>query len=169
MWELHRPSMLRVLLAATGGDSSLAQDLEQDLYLRLLAPGHPALRNLAGQGPRALRAYLHRSALNLAIDHRRRVGIRPATVPLDGLEDLPSALRSPEAEAAAAERDARILEIAREIAGENPQRDLMIFNAYYVNGFSAREIAAMGVGLGSSGVEAALLRLTARLRERLRE
>lgn len=160
----------RILMSATAGDATLVLDLEQDLYLRLLTPGNEALRKLAGQGDRALRAYLARSALNLALDHQRRRKGRPRLVPLEESAEMPTLL-DPEMELASAERMAQIMAAARRaVAGsKHADRDLMIFACYYCDGFSAREIAALNLGLASSGVEGVLLRLTNRIRADLVE
>lgn len=171
--ELHRPMILRVLVRAVGSlDPAVVTDLEQELYLRLLAHDCEALRGLRGAGAAALRGFLCTTALNLARDQRRRLGVRRVMVAGD-LEALVGDLADPgETQDRTVERRERtrlVLEaVERVIKGPQAERDRLIFKAHFVDGLSASEVASMGVGLTQKGVETVIFRLVARVRDALR-
>ncbi len=164
----YRLDILRVLVRSAGaGSPEEVCDLEQDVWARVLVRDRAALRGLRDREDGAVRAFLCTVALNVARDARRRAGVRPGPADpslLDGLLDDPD--NDPELLAVDRERRNRILEVAREEVRED--RDLLIFQLYYRDGASAREIAAFpGVGLTPKGVETVIHRLTVRVRQRL--
>lgn len=168
MVDGHRAGLVRLLLRTTG-DPEAVRDLEQDLWTRMLAGSCAALRPLCGRGATELRTYLCTVALNLARDHGRRAAVRRRTgftSIMEGEALEVADADDPEMNAAARERREQLLEAAAEESRETRERDVMIFIAYYGDGYTTAEIAAMGVGIGQKGVEAVLHRLSTRLRAR---
>lgn len=172
--ETHRPYVLRVLVRTVGVEAaSAAEDLEQELWGRLLANRCEALRPLVDADPSGVRAFLCRAALNLGRDHRRRLKVRQV-VQSGPLEELvPNARDESDGIDLLYERHERrqqILEALEQVlAPPNAERDRLIFLAHYQDGLSASEISRMGVGLAPKGVESLLLRLVQRVRQLLQE
>jgi RNA polymerase sigma factor (sigma-70 family) len=161
----HRPLVLRILVRTVGpAGLASADDLEQEVWSRLLANRCDALRGLVHADPSGIRAFLSRTAMNIALDHRRRMAVRQIVQagPLDELVDPEEPL---EELYARHERRQKILEtLEKVLTPPNTDRDRLIFRAHYVDGFSASEIARMGVGLQAKGIETLLLRLVGRVR-----
>lgn len=178
-WELlvstHGKLVLRVLVRILGpGDEAAIEDLEQEVYARLLARNCEALRSV--ESPSHLKGLLARIASNLAKDHRRRMKHRaPRAVPDDDGEerlsdsDLLAGPLGPEDGLRGKQSVEEVLR-ALDAAVKPPHavRDKLIFRAHYFDEMSAPEIAAMKVGLSTKGVESVLYRLTQRVREALR-
>ncbi len=167
----HRRVVLRVLTRILGtGDPAIIQDLEQETYERLLQRDCEALR--AVEGPRHLRALLCTIAANLARDHLRRSAVREAHLQAESLQAGEALFESPPlpAELFARKEDLERISKALEkvLKGPNARRDAQIFRAYFFEGETASEIAAMGLGLSTKGVETVLLRLVRKLRESMR-
>jgi RNA polymerase sigma-70 factor (ECF subfamily) len=162
--ETHRGELLR-FLAARCGDTELAQDLLQELWIK--AAGQPP-------GPIANgRAYLFRMANNLMLDNvrtRRRAMTRDrawsqaqgyAETPL---EDRPDPAPSAD-EAIARKQEAEIL--ARAI-GELPPGARRALHLYRVEDMSQAEVA-QEMGISRSGVEKHLAVAMKHLRNSLRD
>ena len=108
LFERHGRSVRQYLRALTG-QSELADDLTQDVFVRVV-------QGAGGYEPREReRAWLFRIARNAAIDHRRRAAVRPqpagearepTTAPVQALR---SALAEALARLADAEREAFLL------------------------------------------------------------
>ncbi|WP_447726041.1 RNA polymerase sigma factor [Sphingomonas koreensis] len=140
LYREHRPRLLRMLRRFTSNDN--AGDLVQQLFARFTALGpirQAAIDNIAG--------YLHRSAVNLALDEAKRERRRAAG---DHVSAETVELRAPDQIAALEARDTlRRLETA--LARLKP-RTREIFLAHRVDGLSYVEIAAR-TGLSVKGVE----------------
>lgn len=169
----HRQMVLRVLIRTVGVEgASAVEDLEQDLWSRLLANDCEALRGLSAGDDALLRAFLYRAALNLGRDHRRRLAVRRVIQP-EPVEDiaghLPDGAERIDDRYERLERRQSILDALEEVlAPPNVDRDRMIFRAHFVDGLTASEISSMGIGLGAKGVESTLHRLVTRVRNLLR-
>lgn len=165
----HRPLVLRVLVRTMGpAGMAAADDLEQEVWGRLLANRCEALRSLLEAGQVNLPAFLSRTAINIALDHRRRMAVRQVVQPgpLDHLVDPQEAL---EERYHRLERRQEIFEaLEKVLAPPNGDRDRLIFRAHFLDGLSASEIARMGVGLQPKGIETLLLRLVNRVRALVR-
>lgn len=160
--ERHRPELLR-FLAARCGDADAAQDLLQDLWLKLAD---------AAPGPIANgRAYLMRAANNLVLDRlrgQRRAMVRDrqwlAEGATDGvaLDDRPDP--APRADAILLEREEAAV-LAQAIAGlpDGARRALQL---YRFEGHKQHEIAAI-MGITRSGVEKHLALAMKHLRDAL--
>ena len=166
----HRHLVVRIVSRLTGtSDPASVADLEQEVYIRLLANGREALRKLQGASDGSLRAFVCTTAANVARDHLRRLQVRGVVRPVDDGDELFFVHADGEAPVFAKVRAAEVLAALERVgAGPNASRDVLIFKAHYVDGLTAAEIVAMGLGIGQKGVEAVLFRLTAKVREALR-
>jgi RNA polymerase sigma factor (sigma-70 family) len=166
-WEALRGRYHRTLHGALrdAGAREDIDDLEQEVWARLLAHDRAALRGFRGG---SLRAFLTQVARSVAIDHGRARRVRPAEEELRGL-----ASSGPDAEHRLAESQERgrvsaaLDEVA--LASDNPARDRDLLRLHFEEELSASEIAELGLGLSARGVEAVLRRTAARLRELLRD
>ena len=148
LFDVHRPELLR-FLAARCGDSSVAEDLLQDLWLKLAD---------LSVGPVANgKAYLFRMANNLVLDRvrRRQRAMRRDRAWLDrepsaatAMEDRPDPSPGAEQELLE-EEEARIL---REAVANLPDGARRALIAYRFEGMRQGDIAAM-MGISRSGVE----------------
>lgn len=172
-WEAllaeFRPTVIRILARLVGSsDPDGIVDLEQEVYLRLLAGGCEPLRRLRETNSVSLRSFVNTTAANVARDHRRRLKVRRLVQPvdLDSLEqELWDPASGPDERALARLGSEEALAALRQAVTEpNAARDSLIFKAYYVDGLTASEIGSLGLGLKVKGVEAVLYRLTAKVR-----
>jgi RNA polymerase sigma-70 factor (ECF subfamily) len=138
---------LRAFLCATLHDSSLADDLLQETYMRFLQAELPP-----GAGDSHLKNYLFRIAANLMRDHFRAA--RPAT-----LSDLPAA-------GDLAGDIARREDLHRIMKELNPRQRQLLWLAY-VEQFSHGEIASM-IGTKAASIRPMLARARQSLASLLR-
>ncbi len=132
---------LRTRLRGRLRSQELADEALSETWLRLSRGGDLGL-------VRDARAYLHRMAMNIAVD-RRRAGARLASAAdIDALLALPDAAPDPE-RAAAARLELQALEQA--VAGLTPRRREILVAAR-LDGRSCQEIAAE-MGLSKRTVE----------------
>lgn len=167
----HRPVVIRILSRMVGAsDPASVADLEQEVYSRLLANDRGALRGLRGASDGGLRAFVCTMAANVARDHRRRLQVRGRLRAVDDEDPEPALPAGGGGEDTVLSR-LRASEVfdalARVVKEPNAARDTLIFKAYYVDGLTAAEIGALGLGIAPKGVEAVLYRLTARVKEAL--
>ncbi len=152
--EHHR----RVLIAAyrITGSMSDAEDVTQAVFLRLASGGGYPEKN-AG-------SYLHRAAINGALDLlRRRKAAR--TEPLDFAQSVPSAKEgSPEREAV----NRQLAQSLRLAIGELSPRAAEMFTLRYVEDQGNREIAT-AMGTSQAVVAVTLHHARSRLKKRLKE
>lgn len=145
LFERHGRSVRQYLRALTGR-SDLADDLAQDVFVRVV-------RNAGGYEPREReRAWLFRIARNAAIDHRRRAAVRP---PLAG------ETREPVTAAVQALRSA-----LDEALGRLPDAEREAFLLAELGGLSYAEIA-VALDLTPAAVRSALYRARLSLRAAL--
>jgi RNA polymerase sigma-70 factor (ECF subfamily) len=144
-----RPALLRFLLARRVPPEA-AEDLLQDLFLKVASqPIGPVAEP---------RAYLYRMLDNLLLDSRRAAGRRAGReqawmtagrgAALD-LDDRPSAERQL--------IDRERLDMVSAALGELPERTLLIFSRFRIDGAPQKEIAAE-LGISVSAVEKHLQR-----------
>jgi RNA polymerase sigma-70 factor (ECF subfamily) len=141
----ERPMLLR-LLSSRLGDPDLAQDLLQELWLKLESTATGPLADPA--------AYLFRMAANLALDHRRSTARRIQRE--QGWSEVqPTHSEYATAEDTLISRE-RLGEMERSIAAL-PERTAAIFRSYRFDGVSRKEIAA-DLAISVSAVEKHLQR-----------
>jgi RNA polymerase sigma factor (sigma-70 family) len=168
-WEALRGRYHRVLHGALreAGVREDIDDLEQEVWARLLTRDRAALRDFRGG---SLRAFLTQVARTVAIDHGRAVRARPSGAGGEELVALPSAAPNAEHRLAESQERVRFSAALDEVASasENPARDRDILRLHFEEELSPADISELGVGLTPGGVEAVLRRAAARLRELLR-
>jgi RNA polymerase sigma-70 factor (ECF subfamily) len=154
----------------------LAEDLIQEVYLRLFANDCKVLREFRSSEPKALYGLIQAVAVTVTLDHFRswsaekRGSGQEQVSPDSETIQIPS-LGSPEEEIARSLLLERIDRCLKEIIpAETADRDRRVFWFYFRHGFTAREIAALpGTGLSDKGVESLLHRLTHQLKPCVKE
>jgi len=182
-WEefvvrFHRPISLSILRIAYQWGSIAQQvvgDLVQETYLKLCADKCRLLREFSVQHPDAVLGYIKTIAINVAHDHfkalhsQKRGEGETSQLP----EDVePQAQGGSFGGPDAMERQVLLKQIDDRLqscaAGPNQERDCLIFRFYYLQGMSAKAIAALAtISLTAKGVEAVILRLIRCVREQI--
>jgi RNA polymerase sigma-70 factor (ECF subfamily) len=156
--------------------AEFVDDLLQETYLKLCADKCRLLFQFAERHPdEAVLAYIKTIAINVAHDHFKSLhSQKRGAAETDQLhEDF-----DPVAESCsfggpdALEREVFLKQVNSQVqdcaAGSNQERDCLIFWLYYLQGMSAKAIAAVAtVKLTAKGVEAVIFRLTRCVREHL--
>lgn len=168
-------SIIRTSIRWGQAPQQVLDDLIQETYLKLCADKCHLLLEFALRHSEAVPGYIRTVAVNVAHDYFKSLHSQKRGSGEVGqfLEDA-----EPKAEAGslggqeAMEREVLLKQINQclEACAEGPdrERDRLIFWLYYQQGMSAKAIAALPtVGLGSKGVESAILRLTRLVREQL--
>jgi RNA polymerase sigma-70 factor (ECF subfamily) len=156
VFRAHQACVLKAAYSVTGSMAD-AEDVSQSVFLRL-ARGIVDLGHISN-----LQSYLHRSAVNAALDLIRSRGHREV-VPVETADELQSN------SSAFPERALSSLEIKnwlrRELATLNP-RAAEMFALRYLEGFDNREIART-MNTSQAVVAVTLHRTRARLKKSLR-
>lgn len=155
-------TVVKGLLAARIQPSAFADDLIQEVYMRLCANERRALREFTGANELAFCGFLRRVAYNAVQDHLRSRKNRPN-------EPLPDDLQVKSADFQDLDFQLLLGEIVdlldMVVPPETAERDKTLFLLYFRQGLSARSIAGLpDMGLSEKGVESALLRMTKQLR-----
>ena len=133
-----------------------AADVAQDAYVRMLCLEHP-------EEIRHPRAFLYRTASNLAVDSLRRQQVRLKGVgEASAIEQIPSLESSPEDVADARER----LEILRQAIADLPPKCRTVFLLHKFENLSHAEIAAR-FGISKNMVEKHIIKAMAHCRKRM--
>lgn len=155
LYAAHRRG-IRAYLNNKLGDPATADDLTQEAFLRLAEGGATAV--VHG------RAWLYRTAHNLAVDYNRQV-TRRRTDPMD-MEILSAiADEAPKPDEAAAARDA--LDRLRTVLEELPERTQQVFVATRMDGLTYSE-AAERLGISDSSVQKHLSRAVHHVMQRMK-
>ncbi len=183
-WEefvsrFQRPISLSIKRTACQWGKDPAQfvdDLLQETYLKLCADKCRVLLEFARQhSDEAVLGYIKTIAINVAHDHFKSLhSQKRGAGETDQLhEDFDPAAQSgsfggPEA----MDREVFLKQVDEQLqncaAGSNQERDCLIFWFYYLQGMSAKAIAALAtIKLTAKGVEAVIFRLTRCVREHL--
>lgn len=168
-WEALRGRYHHAVHAAfrAVGAGEDIEDLEQEVWARLLARDRAALREFRGG---SLAGFLAQVARSVAIDHGRARRARPSSS-FEEAHGIAADGPSAEQEAASKQTRGRLASALDSVAAasENPARDRDLLRLHFEEEMSPAEIAELGVGLSSRGVESMLRRARARLRELLRK
>jgi RNA polymerase sigma-70 factor, ECF subfamily len=182
-WEefvvrFQRPISLSILRTACKWGSlpqQVVDDLVQETYLKLCADKCGLLLEFAVRHPEATIGYIKTIAVNVAHDHFKSLhSQRRGEGETDQFqEDIEQPAHTggyggPDA----MEREVLLKQIDNRLhscaAGPNQERDCLIFWFYYLQGMSAKAIAALAtIKLTAKGVEAVIFRLIRCVRERL--
>jgi RNA polymerase sigma-70 factor (ECF subfamily) len=132
-----------------------AMDVAQEAYVRMLSLEHP-------EEIRHPRAFLYKTASNLAVDSLRREQVRLSHAGLSIIEQIPSLESSPEAVTDARER----LEILRQAIADLPPKCRTVFLLHKFKNLSHAEIAAR-FGISKNMVEKHIIKAMARCKKRM--
>jgi DNA-directed RNA polymerase specialized sigma24 family protein len=114
------------------------------------------LRNFRGEVPASLHAYLRTIAVSIAIDH-----FRAEPAPAVSLDDPESPLSIPDNRPARDIERRLLLDRIKKCLTAQRARDRWIFWLYHRDGMTPQAISSVpSVGLGRSGVETLIYRLT---------
>jgi RNA polymerase sigma-70 factor (ECF subfamily) len=145
-WRAMRPGLVRFLARRTGS-AAAAEDLTQDLWLRM-----DRLRRGAAEEIRNPTAYLFRAAANLARDHlraeKRRTALNAEALALVMIGLPHAGVATPDSEAEANEHLARVDAAIAAL----PPRTREIFAMNRFEGIAYREIARR-LGISTTAVE----------------
>ena len=141
-------------------DRGLCDDLVQDTYLRLSANGARALRLFVPRHPESVPGYFAVIAARVTHDYCRSKKLRH-------LQELPADL--PDSAAPdKAQWLAHKAAIGQLLIRHSSARDRQIFGLHFLQGMTAKEIAAIpAVGLSLKGVESVIVRLRRLIQENL--
>jgi RNA polymerase sigma-70 factor (ECF subfamily) len=182
-WEefvarFRRPISLSILRAAYQWGKipqQIVDDLVQETYLKLCTNKCKLLLDFAAQHPDSVPGYIKTIAVNVAHDyfkslHSQKRGEGETDQFQEEAE--PQAHRGGFGSQGAMEHEVLLKQIDDRLrscaAGPNQERDCLIFWFYYLQGMSAKAIAALAtIKLTAKGVEAVIFRLIRCVREQL--
>ena len=182
-WEefvarFRRPISLSILRAAYQWGKipqQIVDDLVQETYLKLCTNKCKLLLDFAAQHPDSVPGYIKTIAVNVAHDyfkslHSQKRGEGETDQFQEEAE--PQAHRGGFGSQGAMEHEVLLKQIDDRMrscaAGPNQERDCLIFWFYYLQGMSAKAIAALAtIKLTAKGVEAVIFRLIRCVREQL--
>lgn len=146
---------------------SLVDDLIQDTYLKLFSNDKKALRAIKNEFENTIFGYLKVVASNVVRDHFRQPVNKTDEIEISDAVLPPGPQDRERLEFLHKKEEIRgILETLP--SSPTRDRDVSIFWFFYEQGYTAKEISSLpAVGLTVKGVEAALLRLTRHVREKL--
>lgn len=168
-----------------GAPLEAAEDLTQEVFLKLLEGERRALSRFRGRSEHSIYTYLNAIAINVVRDHFKklralktpRAGTSLANLVSQEEVDGPSFEQAivaegpgPERFVASAELRERIRSTLAEVssAGGTTERDQLVFQLYFIEGLTVSEIVRDGaIGLSVSGVEKCIRRMRDALRESL--
>jgi RNA polymerase sigma-70 factor, ECF subfamily len=175
--RLHKPISLSICRTAClwgVAPQSVIEDLIQETFVKLCANRCEPLLEFAERHPEAILGYVKTIAVNLTHDYfksrySQKRGSGSTSHMVEGME---SSLAGNETGPEAIERKVLLRQIKEclEICSEGPDqdRDRAIFWFYYLQGMTAKDIAALpGISLSAKGVESVIYRLTGLVREHL--
>jgi len=169
-----------------GAPLEAAEDLTQEVFLKLLEGERRALSRFRGKSEHSIYTYLNAIAVNLVRDHfkklralktpRASASLSNLLSPEEG-GDGPSFEQAIVSEGPGPERFVASTELRERIratlaaispSGGTSQRDELVFQLYFIEGLTVGEIARDGaIGLSESGVEKCIRRIRQALRENL--
>lgn len=149
----HNSTLVRFLRARLGSDQE-ARDVAQEAYVRLLQIDQTGTVSF-------LRAYLFRTAANIAIDRRRRAIVRD-TAHKDPIFDMQSDDIDPERAALAKER-LRLVEAA---IADLPQRQRLAFLLHRISDMNIADVAVR-LGMKERVVRDHIVKALVRIRQKL--
>jgi len=167
--------VLRTLRLWGMTSSSRVDDVIQEVFLRLCAEDCKLLRRFAGDQQGSLAGYIKVIAAGVAHDQMRASGRQKRggnfEMSEDDVGELEARIPAP-AQEQAVERAIQMREIEDVLASFVPdtitERDRTIFDLYFKQGFTAKDIGSIAsIGLSIKGVESSIHRTTTELRRTL--
>jgi RNA polymerase sigma-70 factor (ECF subfamily) len=157
LYREHQPALLRWLARFVRCEHTAA-DLAQESYLRIAgAPDDHAITHP--------RAFLFRTARNLALDHLRKMRVRSITAqPLDDAVDV----AGPEASAETTVLDRQRVRLFQQALDTMPPRSREVFLLHRLHHRTYADIARR-LGISESAVEKNIMRALSHCRRVLRE
>jgi len=148
-------------------DRTLADDLIQDVYVRLCNENCKALRQFEHRHEDSIFGFVKIVAVSVATDHfRARNRDKRAEDMRTDVKDVDAIISAPPIDVHRRLTTDEIFMCLDRITS-NP-RDRSIFALYYQQGYSAKEIAMIpGIGLSAKGVESTILRLVQAIRREM--
>lgn len=176
--RFQRPIWLSIIRAASRWGQppgKILDDLAQETYLRLCADRCRLLMQFAVEHPESVSGYIKVIAFNLVHDHfksthSQKRGAGHAEESLTELDPQSAGVNFGGENAIERHVLMKQIDACLEAATAPPdgERDRLIFWMYYRQGLTAKAIAALPtVGLTAKGVEAAIFRLTRKVRKQL--
>jgi RNA polymerase sigma factor (sigma-70 family) len=150
---------------------TVANDLTQDVYLRLVRNDAHILRSFKGETDFAVTAFLGRVCVSVVTDYCRRRSTEKrqgvGVIPISTLSER----RHPETDfdmnSVLSWIDVQRL-IESDPEQRNAARNVLMFKLHYIDGLTFQEIAEyLGFNLTADGVEQVLRRMRARIRENI--
>jgi RNA polymerase sigma factor (sigma-70 family) len=142
------------------------EDLIHEVYVRLAMRGGRALLAFTPAGPHSEFAYLKVIARNVVLDRLSRLSKEPE--PSVEVDQEAQAGNCPRSGAEALERKLLIDRVEQIVRANAAERDQTVFWLYFRTGLTAAQISAYrSIGLTTSGVESAILRLVRLVRDGL--
>lgn len=151
-----------------------AEDLVQEVYLRLCQENFRVLRDLRSKDSNSVAAFVRVTALSVVYDHYRSLlaGKRGGSQTVASYDDLVREVADPSGGQAALDRHLLLDQVDRVLKAadvpDDSERNRTIFWLYYRHGLTARAIAGIpAFGLTPKGVESAIQRLSRLVRKAL--
>ena len=153
--------------------ADLANDLAQDVYMRLIRNDGRMLRSFKGTTDFSVMAFLARVSVSAVTDdHRHRTATKRQTGQVISFEEARQAAEAFSGEATELDLGAILswIDVERLVDSEadrqHAARNVLIFKLHFIDGFFPAEIAQFpGFDLAQSGIEEVLQRLKARLQK----
>jgi RNA polymerase sigma-70 factor, ECF subfamily len=157
--------ILRTIRRYGESNSSVADDLVQETFLRLCKDNCKALRQFEQRHEDAIYGYLKVVAASVTMDHFRGLSAQKRLG--DKLAEPEEVIDMHVSTPANAEQALMLREINECVERvSDSKRDQTIFWLYYQRGFTANDIAQLpSIGLTAKGIESCLYRLTKAVRE----
>jgi RNA polymerase sigma factor (sigma-70 family) len=159
--------VVRVIKSYGGFDCALADDLVQEVYVRLCKEDCKALRQFEHRHQDSIFGFVKVVAASVAKDHFRaqRREKRNAEVRV-GTENFEATVPAPSIDIHRMLAADEVFACVERITSSS--RDLSIFQLYYRQGYSASDIAKIpGINLSAKGVESTILRLVHAIRSEM--
>lgn len=132
----QKDRVFRVALSVLGpGREAEAEDVTQEVFLRV----YRALPSFRGES--RLATWVYRTAFNLAVDHRRRLGRRPATADGAAAEALPAT--GPGSDPYRTSREAERSRSVRTALGALTEEQRAVLHLHYWMGHTVAEIGTL--------------------------
>lgn len=132
----EKDRVFRVALSVLGpGGEAEAEDVAQEVFVRV----YRALRSFRGES--RLSTWIYRTAFNLAVDHRRRLGRRPAAADDAAAAELPATGSG--SDPYRASREAERARAVRSALGALSEEQRAVLHLHYWMGHTVAEIGEL--------------------------